>query len=153
MILTNDINDMLTIINEASAKLSVIIGEPVELQICKPTVAKNNPAFEMVKRIDQEMLKISITQLVCNQYMISAGNLRSKNKLSEFVDARKTAAHLLSHYVDTITHEDIAVMLNIDRSTVSYSIKKANDLILTDKSFRFNYEQILDRLKSILNNG
>jgi chromosomal replication initiation ATPase DnaA len=150
MILTEDVTEILSIINEASARLAVIIGQPVELQISKPVMPDLGPASSMVKRIDNEMLTIAITQLVCEQFMINSRGLKGKKRATEFVDARKITTLLLSKYIDGIAIKDIASLLNISRALVSYYLKSGSDLILTDKNFRFQYEQILIKIQRII---
>lgn len=150
MIQLVDVSQLLTILNDASRQLSFIIGEPVELQITKPSIQGLGTIDKMAKSIEAEMLKISITQLVCDQYMISAGQLRSKSRSGVLPDAKKMTAYLLSKYVDGIKDAEIAQILNFDRSSANYNRKNAADMLKTDKAFGFHYQQILIRLKNII---
>jgi chromosomal replication initiation ATPase DnaA len=152
MIYTNKVKAMQTVINKAAAKVSAIMGEPIELQIRKVSI-EDYQMPETAKQVNREILKTLVVQMVCDQYMISKGDLVSKIRITEFVDARKTAAHLIDNFISAVPHVQIAEILKMDRTTVIYNIRKADDLLLTDKAFRYNYEQISTRLKSVLNDG
>ncbi|MEB0249253.1 hypothetical protein QN344_03850 [Mucilaginibacter sp. 5B2] len=148
MITIANVIEVCEIVNQASSKLTMLIGEPVELRLIQPEIQL---AYNTVlQSIDKDMMIFNITDTVCAQYMTNIGKVCSTSKSSPLPDARKIIACLMAKYIDDITDQEIADVLNMDRSTAHYNRTKALELLQTNSAFRFQYHQVIKRLKSNL---
>ena len=88
-------------------------------------------------------LKVNYDQLgniVCDIFGVTLGELLSKARQRELVDARKAFFYFALQIRDRQKRQDslvsIGKMLGKDHSTVIHSVKQANSLIETDDEFR-----------------
>ena len=149
MITIGNVIEVCNIINETSSKLTMIIGEQVELRLITPAL----PGIDYNKHINDPLMH-TILSLVCEQFMTTKTHLRGNSRLRHITDARKITAYLLHKHVPGITDAELAYILGMERSTAHYNRTQAADLLITNNDFRFQYNQILKRLqKAISDNG
>ena len=135
------INEICDIVNEASGALTQLLGMPVELRIIKPIIEGINYTDQLKKRIETDLQISAITNIVCEQYMVSPGDLRGGSKLKLIVNARKTAAHMMFGFIPDISTIRVGLALNRDHSTAIYYRDCAEDHILLEKDFRYHYNK------------
>ncbi|PLW90012.1 helix-turn-helix domain-containing protein [Mucilaginibacter sp.] len=154
MITIGNVVEVCNIINEASSKLTMIIGEQVELRLITPALPGIEYNQQVITKMDREIMIHTILHSVCEQYMISIANLRGPSKLQSYCDARKSSALILHTHVVDMTDSEIGALLNMDRTTALYNRNQAEDLMLLNDNFSTLYNRILKRIKKALaNNG
>ena len=112
------------------------------------------------KFTEEEIKQIeSLGLIVCYIFGIEERDLRSKVRERDFTDARKVLASCASNNIDVISsynykcvgYNHVALAswyLDMDHSTISYSIKKAAQLYEFDVKFKALY----DRVMALVNN-
>lgn len=150
MITIGNVVEVCSIINEASSKLTIIIGEQVELRLITPVLPGIEYNQQIITRMDREIMIFTILQATCEQYMISLASLRGPGKQQIYCDARKSAAKLLTTHVVDMADAEIGSLLNMDRTTALYNRNEAEDLMVVSDTFRAQYNKILKRIKKAL---
>jgi len=139
------INQVCEILASTSKLLSMVLCQPVELRITSPSLDAFREPYK--SSIDNTLLQNHIIDLVCSHFMISIAELRKKSRQKPIPDARKVAANILNSYVTGIKPAHIASLLNFHRSSTYANIQACEELMVTDKKFRFHHTQVLNSLK------
>jgi len=147
MITIGNVIEVCKIVSEASSKLTLLIGQKVDLTVVTPEIPGITNNKQLSSKLEREILINSIVDVVCSQFMIDVAALRGGVKRHPLPDARKITAYLLHTHIYEITDGEVATIINIDRSSVHYNRSQCEELIGTDKAFRFHYNRILTNLK------
>lgn len=150
MITIGNVIEVCKVIGDASSRLTMLIGEPVELQLITPNIPSLNERNVIIKTIDDEILIHHIINAVCAQHMTSITQLRSQAKPDPLPDARKIALVLLKIHIPHYSFSRIGDILNRDPAAMSLGYKTASEMLKTDRRLRFNYTQTLVKLKEMI---
>lgn len=154
MITIGNVVEVCSIINEASSKLTMIIGEQVELRLITPALPGLEANNQIMVEMNREIMIHTIINIVCEQFMVSVSALKGPMRNGPVCDARKVSALLLSKYVVDMTDIKISQILKMSRVNAATTLEKAEEYLTTESAFAFQYNQALKRLKkAITNNG
>lgn len=100
--------------------------------------------------INNKTIAEIIIKEVSGFFEVDLEQLKSKDRHDEIVKPRQLTFYFLSLHT-TYSLERIGQHLNRDHSTVSHSKGVVEDLLLTDKFYRKDYEGIRDIIKYQIN--
>jgi hypothetical protein len=114
---------------------------------------RNNFSEEEIEQIE------SLGKIVCYIFSIEESDLRGKCRQRDFTDARKILSSCASSNIEVKSSYNIKSVgynhvslaswyLNVDHSSISYSINKASDLYQVDDKFKVLYDCVM----AIVNN-
>ncbi|MGZ3753613.1 MAG: hypothetical protein ACXVAY_01560 [Mucilaginibacter sp.] len=149
MITVGNVTEICGLINDASTKITIIIGEEVELRLVKPEII-GSFARKLSVDVQREITINIIIEIVCSRYMVTRHKIKSSHRGQNETDARKLVCYLLSKIVDVEAYK-IASELKCSVAMANYWINKAKVLIDTDANFRFHLNETLKELKQNIN--
>lgn len=129
------------------------VTERILLELMREDKFKN-----MIKRLyraipitEIDYTESEIINIVCNAYHVTVGKVRSKTLLRHITEARQIVCYLLRKLKD-ITDEDIGMIVNRARSTVSVSVGVIEGRIETNQLLVKNnvkLNMLLDKVKDL----
>lgn len=146
MIAEPKLREVCRVISQASTELTMLLGERVELKLITPDVTE----AKLAEQIQNEIVVNTIILLVSERFKISVEAILSDTRKRPAPDARKAAALLMHKYCVNPNDTLIGNALQMDRSTAHYNRNQAEDLILSNTSFRSEYNTVLKRVKKAL---
>lgn len=119
-----------------------------------PYIAVGLPKSELQKYQVSHISDITqkVIKTVAEFYKINWLELMSRRRTREVADARQIAMYLIRNN-SKLGVVEIGRLFNRDHSTVIYATQTVQDLIDTDKSYRFNVKEIEKKLFSVENNN
>lgn len=83
-----------------------------------------------------------ILRRVAEQTNCRIGDLRGHAKQPDLVQARAVACYLIHWHLPELSHEQIGKILNRERTTICYSIKRSKELLAIDPDFSLLARQV-----------
>jgi len=77
---------------------------------------------------------------ICRTLELEKGQVLSKNRHRNNVEARFIAAYFVKQFDENITLQSVGKLLNIDHSTVIYAIKQTESLRICNSKFKEKFE-------------
>lgn len=96
------------------------------------------------------MTEHELIGLVANEYEVTFDDILGRRRTQRLVDARQMAVYMIYCCFDMSTIK-IGRIFNRNSSVVSYTIDKIHTLISIDKYTRAHYNNLMRRVKDILN--
>lgn len=113
----------------------------IDLDLAKQ-VMKN-----LVKNATKEISIEMIQKVVCEYYNIPVDTVKSKTRKREIVQARQIAMFFAKDFTKASLKNIGSHFGNRDHSTVIHACQTVNDLMDTDKKFRFDVDELSKRIK------
>jgi len=101
----------------------------------------------LVKNANREVSIDYIQKLVCDYFSIGVDLVKSKTRKREIVQARQIAMYFAKDMTKASLKNIGSHFGNRDHSTVIHACQTVNDLIETDKKFRYDVEELSKRIK------
>jgi len=101
----------------------------------------------LVKNANREVSIDYIQKLVCDYFSIGVDMVKSKTRKREIVQARQIAMYFAKDMTKASLKNIGSHFGNRDHSTVIHACQTVNDLIETDKKFRYDVEELSKRIK------
>jgi len=102
---------------------------------------------KLIKNTKREISIDYIQKVVCNYFNVGVDQLQSKTRKREIVQARQVAMF----FSKSLTKSSLATIGSQiggkDHATVLHACKTVNNLIETDKRFKFQIDEIEKKLK------
>lgn len=120
---------------------STLNKKEITLELAKEMIDK------LIKNTKREISVDYIQKVVCNYYSVGIDMLQSKTRKREIVQARQVAMY----FSKSLTKSSLATIGSQiggkDHATVLHACKTVNNLMDTDKSFKYQIEEIEKKLK------
>ena len=100
-----------------------------------------------VKNVSREISIDYIQKLVCDYFSVSVEQVKSKTRKREIVQARQISMYFAKDLTKASLKNIGMYFGGRDHSTVIHACQTVNDLIETDKKFRFDVEELSKRIK------
>jgi chromosomal replication initiator protein len=113
----------------------------IDLDLAKQ-VMKN-----LVKNAAREISIELIQKVVCDYYNINVDTVKSKTRKREIVQARQIAMYFAKDFTKASLKNIGSHFGNRDHSTVIHACQTVNDLMDTDKKFRYDVDELQKRIK------
>lgn len=101
----------------------------------------------LIKNANREISIDYIQKLVCEYFTISIEDVKSKTRKREIVQARQIAMFFAKDLTKASLKNIGSHFGNRDHSTVIHACQTVNDLIETDKKFRYDVDELSKRIK------
>jgi chromosomal replication initiator protein len=101
----------------------------------------------LIKNANREISIDYIQKLVCEYFTISVEDVKSKTRKREIVQARQIAMFFAKDLTKASLKNIGSHFGNRDHSTVIHACQTVNDLIETDKKFRYDVDELSKRIK------
>ncbi len=101
----------------------------------------------LIKNANREISIDYIQKLVCEYFNISVDDVKSKTRKREIVQARQIAMYFAKDLTKASLKNIGSHFGNRDHSTVIHACQTVNDLIETDKKFRYDVDELAKRIK------
>lgn len=134
-------------IRELESFLILIIKES---QLYKKLITVDLVQIILNKFINKNKNHITIQyiiSLICNYFKIELSNIQSKSRKREIVQARQIAMYFSKKYTKASLQLIGYEIGNRDHSTVLHAFKTVENLLETDKKFKFYFEQIKEKIE------
>lgn len=129
------------ILEDAASSIHMLLGLKVELH-ARAIVCDSKGYTPILNSIDEVMRQVTYLTGITEERM------KTRNRSREVAEARKLAAIIIHHTHPETTFHKISARLNNrpDHATAKYYIKKAEDLLDSDKKFNERYNIIIKRV-------
>jgi hypothetical protein len=94
----------------------------------------------------------TIEEIVCEEYRITIGQLKSKQRNREYVMARQFCMHTAKECTE-LSLADIGERYGKDHATVLHAIKTTNNLRETSKLYRAKYDYVYGKILKAYDQG
>lgn len=111
------------------------------LKIAKEKIAKIE---NMTRSLDSTDFIIEIIEQITEQFKVPYEKLVSESRTQEYATARHLACYLL--YQKGFTFQKIADFFGRHHATVIASCRVAENLLVTDRNFKINYNKIKNKI-------
>ncbi len=101
----------------------------------------------LIKNANREVSIDYIQKLVCDYFNIGIDAVKSKTRKREIVQARQIAMYFSKDLTKASLKNIGSHFGNRDHSTVIHACQTVNDLIETDKKFKYDVEELAKRIK------
>lgn len=141
------------ICNHVRKSVREIEGAMISL-LAQSTFNKQELTLEVAERILGKVVKKELEQItfdrirttVCDYYNISVEQIGDKSRKREIVQARQIAMYFCKNYTSDSFASIGSKLGNKNHATVMHSCKTVEDLIKTDKGFRLQIADIMNKL-------
>lgn len=101
----------------------------------------------LIKNANREISIEYIQKLVCEYFNIAVDDVKSKTRKREIVQARQIAMYFAKDLTKASLKNIGSHFGNRDHSTVIHACQTVNDLVETDKKFRYDVDELGKRIK------
>ena len=101
----------------------------------------------LIKNANREISIDYIQKLVCEYFNIAVEDVKSKTRKREIVQARQIAMYFAKDLTKASLKNIGSHFGNRDHSTVIHACQTVNDLVETDKKFRYDVDELGKRIK------
>lgn len=119
-----------------------------QIETLKATKRMNISPY-VIPLLKKDLMTIpKIQGTICEYLEISVPEMMSKSRKGVYVKSRMFAYEFLMKYMK-LNKSEIARMYNTDHTTIINGLNRCEDLLITDREFRYDYAQIENELKRL----